>query len=285
MAFFAERWPAGLLWPLSRLYGRAVNRRNRRYDSGAAPIWRLECPVISVGNIVTGGTGKTPTVIFLARWLQKRGKRICILSRGYRRRSRGRVLVSDGERIQVTAAEAGDEPLLLAQQLPGVAVVVEADRVAAGRWALGMLGPDIILLDDGFQHRRLHRDLDIVTFKGLQDFGNGWLLPAGPLREDLAGLNRADLLWFNGPAAALRTGPLEAWQEKPQVEAGLAITGCNNMENRALEKTEGVRAILFCGLADPEGFLQTARMTGLQIVRFFRYPDHHAYRYRDILEL
>lgn len=285
MDFFAERWPAGLLWPFSRLYGLAVRRRNRRYDRGAKPVLRIPAPVISVGNIVAGGTGKTPTVIFLARWLQQRGKKVCILSRGYRRRSRGRVLVSDGDLIAATAAEAGDEPVLLAQQLPGVVVVVDADRVAAGRWAGREFKPDLFLLDDGFQHRRLHRDLDIVTFKGPRDLGNGWLLPAGPLREGLESLQRAGLLWFNGPAEALRSGPLAAWCETPQIAARLAFTGCRNREEQELAATDGVRAVLFCGLAGPAGFLQTAQSAGLQVVRFIRYPDHHAYRQRDILEL
>ena len=198
MGYFDTRWPALLMRPLAGLYGLAIGRRNHRYDSGAAEVFRLDRPVISIGNIVVGGTGKTPTVLYLVRWLQHQGQKVCVLSRGYRRRSRGMVVVSDGERIRAGVEEAGDEPMLLAQQLPGAIVVVDSDRVRAGRHALQHFRPDLFIIDDGFQHRRLHRDLDIVTFKEEGDLGNGWMLPAGPLREPLKALGRAGLLWFNG---------------------------------------------------------------------------------------
>ena len=132
MGYFETRWPALLMRPLSGLYGLAIRRRNRRFDSGAAEVFRLDRPVISVGNIVVGGTGKTPTVLYLVRWLQQQDQRVCILSRGYRRRSRGMVVVADGEGIRSGVEEAGDEPMLLAQQLPGAVVVVDSDRAAPG---------------------------------------------------------------------------------------------------------------------------------------------------------
>jgi tetraacyldisaccharide 4'-kinase len=270
---------------LSRLYGLAVDWRNHRYDQKKVPIFRLSIPVISVGNIVAGGTGKTPTVIFLARWLQARGKRVCIISRGYRRESKGRVVVADGEHILADAAEAGDEPLLLARHVPGAIVVVDADRMRAGNFAIQRFKPDLVLLDDGFQHRRLHRDLEVVTFKGPQDLGNGWLLPAGPLRESLCGLDRADLFWFNGQPDLLTNGPLAAWDAKPRITARLEIVGNGNAQGGELTTTSGLRVILFCGLAKPAGFLQTARQLGMEIVQFFQYKDHHAYRHRDIRNL
>lgn len=318
MEFFARRWPAALLWPLSRLYGAAVARRNRRFDSGAASIQRLDCPVISVGNIVAGGTGKTPTVIFLARWLQQRGIQVCVLSRGYRRKSRGPVVVSDGERLLASVAESGDEPMLIALQVPGAIVMVDADRVNGGRIARQRFRPDLILLDDGFQHRRLHRDLDIVTFKSAADPGNGWLLPAGPLREPISALQRADLIWFTGGeslpssgsgaertamlrgearlagpgasargtaalAAALRHGVNGA--EKPLLRAQLRNAGAANAAGEVLENPAARRALLFCGLAKPQPFLASARSLGLDVVRLIAYKDHHQYSQRDIREL
>lgn len=320
MEFFASRWPAALFWPLSRLFGAAVARRNRRFDSGAEAIVQLDCPVISVGNIVVGGTGKTPTVIFLARWLQRQGKRVCVLSRGYRRKSHGLVVVSDGERLLAGVEESGDEPMLIARLVPGAIVMVDADRVNGGRIARQRFQPDLILLDDGFQHRRLYRDLDIVTFKGGGDTGNGWLLPAGPLREPLTALHRADLIWFTGgetpppagigakqgtapgmqTAETVRRAParlkaaagstaalLQAagGAEKPLLRARLQICGAANAAGAELESPAGRRVLLFCGLAQPQHFLASARSLGLDVVRLISYKDHHQYSQRDIREL
>jgi len=285
MGYFDTKWPALLMRPLAGLYGLAIERRNRRYETGVSPVYRLDCPVISVGNIVVGGTGKTPTVLFMVRWLQLQGKKVCVLSRGYRRRSKGMVVVADGEKIRTGVEEAGDEPMLLAQQLPGAIVVVDSDRVRGGRWALQNFKPDIFVLDDGFQHRRLHRDLDIVTFKEENDLGNGWLLPAGPLREPLKALARAGLLWFNGAARIPRQAFPAGQPDPPQIRAQFRVTSCRNSAGDQLDLTPGVRAVLFCGLAKPQGVLTTALGMGLDVVRFFRYRDHHNYRQRDIHEL
>ena len=285
MAFFESKWPAALLWPLSRIYGGIVARRNHRYNTKRALVSRLSCPVISVGNIVVGGTGKTPTVIFLARWFQNRGKKVGVLSRGYRRESKGMIVVSDGENICATTTEAGDEPLLIAQQLPGVIVIVDADRTNAGRYALTQFKPDLLLLDDGFQHRRLHRDLDILTFKNAQDLGSGWLLPAGPLREPLASLERADLFWFNGGVELKEGSVITGGQMKPQITATMKVVRCSNFAGETLHKESGLRAVLFCGLAKPQGFYETAGGLGLEICQCLSFKDHHRYQNRDILKL
>jgi len=285
MGYFETRWPALLMRPLSGLYGLAIRRRNRRFDSGAAEVFRLERPVISVGNIVVGGTGKTPTVLYLVRWLQQQGQRVCILSRGYRRRSRGMVVVADGEGIRSGVEEAGDEPMLLAQQLPGAVVVVDSDRARAGRHALQHFRPDLFLLDDGFQHRRLHRDLDIVTFKEQSDLGNGWLLPAGPLREPLEALRRADLLWFNESARLHDDLLIHSPADLPSIRARLGVTDCRNRAGERLNPTPDLRVVLFCGLAKPQGVLNTAREMGFEVVRFICFRDHHDYGQRDIRDL
>jgi len=175
--------------------------------------------------------------------------------------------------------------MMMAQQLPGAIVVADADRVRGGKFVLTQFKPDLILLDDGFQHRRLHRDLDIVTFKSALDLGNGWLLPAGPLREPLDGLARADLLWFNERPGRKEATVFARFAEKPRIEAHLRVLGSGNAKGAQLSSFRGLRAVLFCGLAKPQAVLTTALNLGLDVVRFFQYKDHHEYRHRDIRDL
>ena len=166
-----------LLRPLAPIYGGVVALRGRLYDSGRLAQTALSVPVVSVGNLVVGGAGKTPVVALLAGWLRDRGLRVAILSRGYGRRRKGRVVVQDFERLRASVEQGGDEPVLLARELPGVAVVVDADRVAAGRMAVAELGANVLLLDDGFQHRRLGRDLDLLVLDATMDHERLRLLP------------------------------------------------------------------------------------------------------------
>ncbi len=281
MRYFQHKWPAVLLWPLSQIYGAVVQHRNRAYERGKGRINRLDVPVISIGNITVGGTGKTPTTLYLAHWLQARAKKVCILSRGYGRTSSGTVLVSDGERIHANAQEGGDEPVMMARQAPGVAVVVDANRHRGGAWACRQLHAEVILLDDGFQHRQLHRDVDVVTFKGKETFGNGWLLPAGPLREPLHNLARADLFWFN----EVRAADLKIGFVRPSIEARIVAQGLRNETAPASGKAGSRRAIVFCGLAHPYGFVQTVQSQGIDVRHWRSFKDHHRYRQRDIEEL
>jgi tetraacyldisaccharide 4'-kinase len=182
------------LAPLGRLYGVAMKTRGALYRSGRLHVYELDAPVISVGNLTTGGTGKTPLVAWIARELAQAGQRVCILTRGYGRRSAGtRVVVSDGVEIVSDAAQAGDEPLLLAETLKGLAAVIsDADRVSAARWAVQNLHSDVFVLDDGFQHLRVDRDLNILTIDATNPWGNRKLLPAGILRESLSEIKRAE---------------------------------------------------------------------------------------------
>ena len=181
------------LAPLGLLYGAAVRARLRLYRSGILKTERAGAPVISVGNITTGGTGKTPLVEWVARSVAREGLRACVLTRGYGRADESRrVVVSDGERVLAGVEESGDEPRLLAERLKGAAsVVCDRDRVGAARWARENLGAQVFVLDDGFQHLRIARDLDIVTVDATAPWGGGHLLPRGRLREPRAGLARA----------------------------------------------------------------------------------------------
>ncbi len=283
MRFLENRWPAALLLPFSLLYGLVMSVRNYCYDWGILKIQRLLCPVISVGNVTVGGTGKTPTVAFLARYFLSKGKKVCILSRGYGRVSGGTVIVSDGERILASVQEAGDEPFLLAKSLAGVSVIVDEDRVRGGRIAEIRFKPDVILLDDGFQHRRLHRDLDIVTFKSSRPLGNGFVLPAGPLRERLRHLKRADCLWINGDAMGGVDFRKLTGQGKKVINARYVPSGIvDALGRRFPADLAGGRVFAFCGLANPFGFKNSLIQAGATIERFLRFSDHHFYSAHDI---
>src|SRR5438552_4527429 len=184
------------LAPLGNLYGLAMKARRALYLSGRFRIHDVGVPVISVGNLTTGGTGKTPLVEWIARDLAHAGQRVCILTRGYgRRRAAARVIVSDGNEIISDAARAGDEALLLAERLKGLAAVIsDADRVSAARWAVEKFQTEAFVLDDGFQHLRVARNLNILTIDATNPWGNGRLLPAGVLRESPAELARAECI-------------------------------------------------------------------------------------------
>jgi len=212
---------------LSLPYGAAVRARNRLFDLGALPQQDVGCPVVSVGNLSVGGTGKTPMAIRVAGMLADRGMRPAVLSRGYGGRSAAPVLVvSDGGRILAGPDEAGDEPVLIARRLPGVPVLAGAKRAVTGRYARENLGADVLVLDDGFQHRWIRRDLDIVLLDSRAPLGNGFLLPRGPLREPPEALGRAGAVVFTrsedtappsdkGLAAILRGRPVLRTRIRP----------------------------------------------------------------------
>ncbi|MGA7827882.1 MAG: tetraacyldisaccharide 4'-kinase, partial [Geobacteraceae bacterium] len=194
---WTDKLVVALLIPFALVYGVIVRMRAFLYVRGILSSFRLDVPVISVGNLSVGGTGKTPMSILVARLLIARGKRVVVLSRGYGGAGGAAVrLVSDGFRILLPASEAGDEPVLLAHSVPGLIVLTGSDRYRAGLEALKRFNPDIVLLDDGYQHLRLQRDLNILLLNAAKPFGNGWTLPAGLLREPCSALRRADLIVY-----------------------------------------------------------------------------------------
>ena len=250
--------------PLTGLYGAAVALRNGLFDRGILPSRRLEKPVISVGNLAAGGAGKTPFVIALGELLQARGIPFDVLSRGYRRRTRG-VLVVDPEGA---AADFGDEPLLIARRL-GVPVVVGESRYQAGRLAEQKFRSQLHILDDGFQHRSLHRDFDIVllTVGDLHDR----LLPSGRLREPVSSLKRADavVLAQDDPA------------EHPALQGRLVW----RMKREILLPSVPSNPVVFCGIARPQQFFAQVRAAGITPAAEVVFRDHHAYDKRDIERL
>lgn len=270
-------------------YGLAVRLRNALYDRGILRVRRLPVPVISVGNLTAGGTGKTPLVIRLAAYLRDRGRRPAILSRGYGGRPRGPVeVVSDGRQALCGPDVCGDEPYMMARRLSGVPVLTGPERSLTGREAVDRFGADVLLLDDGFQHRRLHRDADIVLVHARRPFGNGRLIPRGPLREPLRSLGRAR--WV------VRTGPAPAGGE---TETSSALPGYQGPMLRALHRPsrlvratggeihppgflEGKRVCAFAGIGSPEAFRRTLELLGCTVTAFLAYPDHHRFGRDDL---
>ncbi len=279
------------LRPLSWLYGAGVRGRAYAYKRGWISSERLPVPVISIGNLTVGGTGKTPATIALARWIREElRKEVAILSRGYKRRDPHWIrLVSSEDRVE----EVGDEPLLMARALPGIPVVVGEKRVEAAHWALKRFPVDVFLLDDGFQHLRLQRDLDLVLIDTVSFFRVGRLLPAGSLREPLSALRRADFLCLtradaldpvDAVAEQLRriapTPPILRSCHRPK---GFWDLRTGKMEN--LKGLEGKRVFALCGIAHPDSFRGTLGKLGVEVVQPFIFPDHHFYRDRDWKEI
>jgi tetraacyldisaccharide 4'-kinase len=285
MRWFETKWPAFLLTPLAALYASFVQLRNFFYDRGWLKSERVNCIVISVGNITVGGTGKTPAVQFIVNDLKARGKSVAIISRGYGRKSRETVVVSDGNSILASVSEAGDEPLMLAHNCPGAAVIVDANRVRATNLAIIRFRPDVIVLDDGFQHRKIARDLNIVAVRRTRPFGNGFCLPAGPLREPLFNIRRADWLLVTGDENL----PMPVLEKfcRPVLAASYELTDFMDMNKNVVEPSALLdkTAVAFCGLANPQNFRHTLEKTGVKICEFLTFKDHYFYTSRDILEI
>ncbi len=249
---------------LSSIFGVGVRARNMLYDRGVSRVRKLEAPVVSVGNLSVGGSGKTPFVLLLGELLKARKVKFDILSRGYGRRTSGVARVDPGGLAQ----DFGDEPLLLARRL-GIPVIVGEDRYEAGVFAEKSLGPHLHLLDDGFQHRALGRDFDIVLVT--PEDARDHLLPAGRLREPLTSLSRADAVVLSSGASPA-SFPLDGkviWR----VRRGIS------------PENVPARPVVFCGIARPQNFLLQLRTAGIEPVAQALFRDHHAYAERDIQDL
>jgi len=277
-----------ILPPLSTLYGAITSVRSSLYQRGAFRSSKLGRPVISVGNITTGGTGKTPLVEFVARALAAEGKKVCILTRGYgRKNANERVLVSDGTTVFSSPADAGDEPFLLASNLVGVAAVVsDANRFAAGQGAIKHLGTECFVLDDGFQHLQLARDLDIVTIDATNPWGGGELLPYGRLRENMSGLRRAHCFVITrcdqiADVDSIRQKLAELSGDRPIFVSRMVTKRITPLTGQTSDiQMEPIAA--FCGIGNPESFFKHLQQNGRQTVFQKSFPDHHKYTQSDI---
>ena len=284
-----------ILPPLSAIYGVVTRARMTGYRRGWFSVSRLSAPVISIGNLTTGGTGKTPLVEWVCIAVAREtGKRACVLTRGYgRANQQSQVVVSDGNKLLASEREAGDEPYLLARNLVGIAAVVsKPDRAAAGEWAIKNLGSEVFVLDDGFQHLRLSRDLDIVTIDATNPWGGGSLLPYGRLREPRAGLSRA------GCIVVTRTEQVEdlvSLSESVQRLAGAIPVFTSRMMTSGIRRLNGESVnnesllaqpvAAFCGVGNPESFFNQLRQEGYSPVFTRAFADHHAYNQADLNRL
>jgi len=284
---------ARLLAIAARGYRGLLGVRDLLYARGVLASRALDRPVVSVGNLILGGTGKTPAVELAVRTLADLGHRPAVLSRGYGRRSRGVRIVADTASIRLDAEEGGDEPFLLARRLPGVPVVVGANRYDAARLAIERFGVSALVLDDGFQHRTLRKDLEIVMARAARPWGNGRLLPGGPLREPLSALARADLVVATGARrvedAVEVLEAVRRWAPAlPVLVAAHVPTECwewSTMRAVPLSALRGASALAFAGIGSPGGFRRTLDEVGARVADFVTFGDHHWYSRADLATL
>lgn len=283
-----------VLYFFSFIYCQLLELKLTFYRWGLLKQYRLDCHVISLGNITVGGTGKTPTAQRLAVAIRDMGYKVVILNRGYRAKWKGEVgVVSDGEKIYMSATEAGDEAFLLAKNLPKVPVLIGADRAVTGRYAVEQLHADVVILDDGYQHWRLVRDLDILLIDAINIFGNNYMLPRGTLREPLDHLDRADVCLLtkvdqaNSDACSIIKNTVKKYNEKalivtsvhsPKyfVEVADWYKGASN-HTTPIDSLKGKKVTAVSAIGNPASFEQTISDVGAEVIDSVRFADHHDY--------
>jgi tetraacyldisaccharide 4'-kinase len=281
------------LYVTAFIYGGAVSLRNILYDHNILPEKKVETTVISIGNITMGGTGKTPTVITLARLLRKHGYRPAVVSRGYGGKSRNPVnIVSDGKTVLMHPREAGDEPVLIARSLPAIPVVTGRNRYVAAKHALKEFDIDLIILDDALQHRALFRNIDILLLDADRPFGNGLLIPGGMLREPTGSVKRAGIVIMTSAAEQSASSVPHIiekdFPKKPVFTGYRKATAVMKGLSKTILSTNylyGKRIFAFSGIARPNNFLETLTSLGGIIAGTLVFSDHHAYKREDLTNI
>ena len=295
------RFLLAILKGLSCIFAAIVALRYFLYRVGLKRRHPLGIQVISIGNVTAGGTGKTPVTEIFARTLAAEGRKVAILSRGYRRKEAPwwqrlftdvispPLVVSDGKHVLLDSATGGDEPYMLASNLPGVAVGVDRDRVKAGRYAIKRLGCDTIILDDGFQYQKLKHSIEVVLVDSTNPFGNGNMLPRGILREPVRHLKRADIIFLTkcrGDVSAV-VQEIRKYNKTAEIvectHAPKSLKDVWSREEFPLTWLEGKTTCTLSGIASPKGFENSLRHLGAKVVWCERYADHHSYDSSEIL--
>ena len=275
-----------LLAPLGIVYRFIIWARNLFYDIGVFHSKELPCKVVSIGNLSLGGTGKTPAVIALSKYLKKQAVSVAVLSRGYGRKTKKTVLVTDGNEIQSDWRSVGDEAFLIAHSLKSIPVVVDNNRVRGGNYLIKNYNPDIIILDDAFQHRRIKRDIEIVLLNCIETLENHRLIPFGNLREPLGQLKRADIIILS----KTNLGDFPENIHIEQFSNGALHKAYIEAETFLLDKDQtkipshnyhNKKCVLVTGVGSPSGVLKTAHKIDLTIATHLRFRDHHVYNEND----
>ncbi len=293
---FPEKLCVNLLTPVTLVYKSLLDIHRLAYQEEWLHSGKLSCPVVSVGNLTVGGTGKTPIIIDLANQLLANNIKVGILSRGYKRFSRQPItVVSDGQGSVASIEEAGDEPLMMAQLLPRAIVIVGKDRFVAGQRAIMDYQCQTLLLDDGFQHWRLERDYDILLLDYNDEPWNDKLLPAGRLREPLLALRRANHVVITKVPKIYHAEKIERFEKLvSQYSPNCPISLCQfestsihqliagKWTDISIDKLCGLPVVAFCGLAKADGFFELVSQLGANVLQQISFADHHSYSQKDI---
>jgi tetraacyldisaccharide 4'-kinase len=280
-----------LLTPFSWLYSGVMRLRNLGFDTGLIVSEKAAVPVISIGNITAGGSGKTPLVIALAEWFTRAGIKVAVVSRGYGRSSKGAMIVSDAKGKLASCANGGDEPVLIARRVPEAVVIVSEKRAAGARIARQQFGVDLIILDDAFQHRYLKRDCDIVLLDANKPLDREKVLPAGLLREPLSQISRADIVVMTRlkpGQTAQRPQWLPAEADLPHFPAVMQTSRLvDDQFNECGELSDlaGQSIVLVTGIADAGPLKAYLAQQGVEIIRHFDFSDHYRYSAADLQKL
>ena len=276
-----------ILYPLSLLYRTLIALRNLFFDLGVFSQNRVDATVISVGNLSVGGTGKTPLVLYLIDMISAYRKNIAVVSRGYGQSSNSPKLYLPYEKIS-DWLESGDEPFLLKNRVENLTISIDPNKIRGAAEAVEKAKSELIILDDGFQHRTLKRDLDIVIVNDSKKLEERLLLPAGRLREPLKSLKRADIVVFMGSEAD--SAGIQKYLNSESILCGGVkepdlLINLNSDEELELSELSGKKLTAFCGIGNPDGFLSTLNSFEPSQVELLKFPDHHIYTERDFTEI